>query len=196
MKHLIYFIFCIFFQSAQAQIVITSSFITIPSKKYSAAVTNEISIDAVKNIVIIEGTVNKRYLLGDISEDKKTWELSDFGRHYKMMFMNIDKAPFVVFVENNTEDILYAFSVDGTIDLKENKSQAGCSNFLYKTKLANTNAASRFIYDKETYSEPEHRIIELPENATLYVLKREDVFYYVCYNGISGYISKHILIEK
>ena len=83
---------------------------------------------------------------------------------------------------------------------KQKNNSKTCSGYLYKARLVLTDPQYRYLYSEETYTDETKRIIQLPENAELYVIEENrnenHMFYYVCYQGISGYISMHLLNKE
>lgn len=74
-----------------------------------------------------------------------------------------------------------------------------CAKYKYKAYLTNTRPEYRFLFSTKTYKDKTKRIIELPTKATILVLDDntgDALFYYVCYNGVEGYISKNLLIRN
>ena len=121
-KTLLLITFCLCFtfgQSLKAQLVITSAFVSIPRLNFSGPAKNEVIIDGVKNTVTIKGTVNKAYLIEDISKDNKIFKLKDYSNKYTMAFTKVDGADVLGFIDSKTEEIEYIFGIDGIITLRK-----------------------------------------------------------------------------
>lgn len=85
-----------------------------------------------------------------------------------------------------------------TTPASTNTSTKYCTNYVYKAHLANTLDEYKYLFSDKTYSDATKRSINLSDGASIYVLNENtglDPFYFVCYNGVNGYISKHLLIR-
>jgi hypothetical protein len=78
----------------------------------------------------------------------------------------------------------------------DDKNYNLCSGYLYKARLTDTDPQYLFLFSDKTYTDESKRIIQLPEKAEIYVLSESDFYYYVCFHGVSGYISMHLLIKE
>jgi clan AA aspartic protease (TIGR02281 family) len=79
------------------------------------------------------------------------------------------------------------------------KNSESCAKYKYSTYLANTLPEYMYLFTETTYTDKTKRAIELVEKATIYVLDEDtdnSLFFYVCYNGVKGYISRHLLIRE
>ena len=102
-------------ESLEAQTIITSGFVLIPKRKYSAAVSNEITVTS-KNIYI-KGTVNISFLRTRTDYETNEMYVMDFlKKEYVVRLMPIDGIRhFIIF--NLDEKIEYIFTIDGMIHL-------------------------------------------------------------------------------
>jgi hypothetical protein len=84
-----------------------------------------------------------------------------------------------------------------TAKLENKKVLRNCLNYRYVAILSQTLPEYMWLYSEKTYTEISKRIVELPEGAKLFVIEEatdDNLFSFVCYNGINGYISKNLLI--
>lgn len=89
--------------------------------------------------------------------------------------------------------------MNGKKSLIDEKSDSPCNSYKYYAYLTRTLPQYKFIYSEKTFIDDSKRVIELPDSAVLKVLidaKEDELFSFVCYQGVSGYISKHLLISK
>lgn len=100
-------------------------------------------------------------------------------------------------LEGNKLTIFDAKSSLNSGTTKANLTQ--CPKYMYSTYLANTLSQYMYIFSDKTYTDETKRLVELPEKANILVLEEntgDEQFFYVCYNGIKGYISRHLLIKE
>jgi hypothetical protein len=74
-----------------------------------------------------------------------------------------------------------------------------CSKTLYKATIYTDLPEYRNIFSEPTYTDMSKVVISLPDKAIIDVideLKKESLYYVVCYNGKIGYISKNIIIKN
>lgn len=89
--------------------------------------------------------------------------------------------------------------MNGKKSLIDEKSDSSCNSYKYMVYLTRTLPQYKFLYSDKTFIDDSKRVIELPDNAMLKMIteaKDDEMFSFVCYQGVTGYISKHLLISK
>lgn len=89
--------------------------------------------------------------------------------------------------------------MNGKKSLIDEKSDSPCNSYKYNAYLTRTLPQYKFIYSEKTFIDDSKRVIELPDNAVLKVIidaKEDELFSLVCYQGVTGYISKHLIINQ
>lgn len=73
-----------------------------------------------------------------------------------------------------------------------------CDKYVYSAYLTSTLPRYMYLFSEKTYTDSDKRVMMLPAKAQMNVLneaKEDETFSYVCYKGVKGYISKHLLIK-
>ncbi|MFW0714425.1 retropepsin-like aspartic protease family protein [Pedobacter sp. N23S346] len=73
-----------------------------------------------------------------------------------------------------------------------------CDKYVYSAYLTSTLPRYMYLFSEKTYTDSDKRVMMLPAKAQMNVLneaKEDEIFSYVCYKGVKGYISKHLLIK-
>ncbi len=89
--------------------------------------------------------------------------------------------------------------LNGKKSIYDEKSYSNCNSYIRLVFLTRTLPQYKFLYSEKTFLDDSKRIIGIPDFAEMKLIteaKDDEIFSFVCYQGVTGYISKHLLINK
>jgi len=100
--------------------------------------------------------------------------------------------------DNNGHVVYYETNTISSPSVKHNQN-IPCNSFVYKAVLVKTLPQYMYLFSEKANYATDKRLIKLSENAVVNVItefSNDNSYVYVCYNGVSGFISKNLLIKQ